>query len=1181
MSLPELLQQVLRPDLAPAPVSPLRADGNALAAAALVSLPLGLRLWLAREGLTLRTIASFPGLSILPAHLSGASFDSASARVDSIAALLSSNGVACDFLSLPDLGITDDWGRSTYAFDDDVSGLKVVLAAVDHFITLCDGPLPSPWMVFDPVPRFTEPLDWQTGMPHRPRERAVWKRIPGAKSWAKRMLKYHFWTKPSVPIRSRISKNSRALRRSDPAFDVDQFRFVEQKLAEEVQQSVVVPQAERPAVTSAILCVPKSDSKEKFRKVENMSNFKENFAPVHFKLETMQQFSTVFGPRFWLFKLDFKAAYHNFLVRKCFREFFGVEFDGKYYTYSALPFGFRMSAFWLNKMVKVVATFLRSQGYAILPYMDDGIYGSHTFVRAVRYRNYVVRLWESLGLRFSPSVGKCLLTPTQSLEGLGVVAHLAAACPTFHMPSRKVDVYVAESRALLDLPDLWPILKLARVAGLLMSSALAIPVSKLLCRPLFECMYVGSGVARSEARKRLDWASLVRSSPDARHELRWLLDNVVRENARGAPIWLASAVSHLCLSGPELVLSQDASRRGAGWLVHCPGSLRSPCDPLSSVLLICWEYFSGSGSGSLAFLLANESNALAVVVMVDILEVAVATRYIPARFLAAGRVLYFCAAAGEIVDVRRFEHLVACKWPGATLQHLVKMILTPPCTTLSTASRFRDSAGLPGHPSRPHGVNGPGLLPAAMEADLIRSRVSVVAREVADALPDTVRIVWENPVGLYRHTSDANMLLAHCSPGHTKRWRLVTLCHCLHADPDVPTSNKPTDYLCFGFGDIPSESCDGSCSMCIPGTSLHRFVISNSPRDGRQERLEGYLRERVPAGIYDYIDTFRDTISPVDSSFFSSACAYGTVRFTPSESAMHQAALELYGLAMSFRAASTRPELRGKRFRVRVDAMVTVWYFKNHGGRSPLLNRIFRFLWEQLRAVGSTIVDMVHVAGAQFVAEGTDLLSRPPFFPENSVADRDEWRLEQQWFLRIQNWAGCELAADLFADRDNHRLPVFFSAAICADAAGLPDCFANPWPVGVSYAFPPLHLTPRVVQHALDTDSHLVLLVPNWPSQPWWPKLMSITTRSWLVGRKSDLFSRRAQSGEAWGYVPVLRPFFELLVCRVHASSAAASSSASADISSGLRLTAVAASDPVVGSVPRIRCPPETLVPPM
>ncbi len=126
------------------------------------------------------------------------------------------------------------------------------------------------------------------------------------------------------------------------------------------------------------------------------------------------------------------------------------------------------------------------------------------------------------------------------------------------------------------------------------------------------------------------------------------------------------------------------------------------------------------------------------------------------------------------------------------------------------------------------------------------------------------------------------------------------------------------------------------------------------------------------------MDSFADACAPVDTSFVAAAVASGTVRFTPSESAMHQAALELYGLAMSVRAASSDPRMRNKRFRVRVDAMVTVWYFKNSGGRSGLLNKLFRFLWELLRAVGSTIVDMVHVPCTTFVAEGTDLLSRPP-----------------------------------------------------------------------------------------------------------------------------------------------------------------------------------------------------------
>ena len=55
----------------------------------------------------------------------------------------------------------------------------------------------------------------------------------------------------------------------------------------------------------------------------------------------MEQFPTIIGPRFFLFKLDFNAAYHNFLVRSTLRDLFGVEFEGEFYTYNALPFGFR------------------------------------------------------------------------------------------------------------------------------------------------------------------------------------------------------------------------------------------------------------------------------------------------------------------------------------------------------------------------------------------------------------------------------------------------------------------------------------------------------------------------------------------------------------------------------------------------------------------------------------------------------------------------------------------------------------------------------------------------------------------------------------------------------------------------------------------------------------------------
>ncbi len=76
------------------------------------------------------------------------------------------------------------------------------------------------------------------------------------------MLRYHFSAVPKIPVRSRIAKNARALRPRDPLFDAQQSDFVRRKLSEELRQRVVSRRRQRPAVTSAILCVPKEGCDE-------------------------------------------------------------------------------------------------------------------------------------------------------------------------------------------------------------------------------------------------------------------------------------------------------------------------------------------------------------------------------------------------------------------------------------------------------------------------------------------------------------------------------------------------------------------------------------------------------------------------------------------------------------------------------------------------------------------------------------------------------------------------------------------------------------------------------------------------------------------------------------------------------------------------------------------------------
>ena len=40
------------------------------------------------------------------------------------------------------------------------------------------------------------------------------------------------------------------------------------------------------------------------------------------------------------------------------------------------------------------------------------------------------------------------------------------------------------------------------------------------------------------------------------------------------------------------------------------------------------------------------------------------------------------------------------------------------------------------------------------------------------------------------------------------------------------------------------------------------------------------------------------------------------------------------------------------------------------------------------------------------------------------------------------------------------------------------------------YAFPPFSLTGRVIQKMEEEEADLVLIVPRWPTQPWFPHVM-------------------------------------------------------------------------------------------
>ena len=93
-------------------------------------------------------------------------------------------------------------------------------------------------------------------------------------------------------------------------------------------------------------------------------------------------------------------------------------------------------------------------------------------------------------------------------------------------------------------------------------------------------------------------------------------------------------------------------------------------------------------------------------------------------------------------------------------------------------------------------------------------------------------------------------------------------------------------------------------------------------------------------------------------------------------------------------------------------------------------------------------------------------------------------------FQRIQHQFPS-VNADLFASRLTFQLPRFFSwrPDPLVEAT---DAFLQNWKGLKGYANPPWNLIGRVLMKVENQAADLVLEAPVWPSQPWYPKLLSL-----------------------------------------------------------------------------------------
>lgn len=148
---------------------------------------------------------------------------------------------------------------------------------------------------------------------------------------------------------------------------------------------------------------------------------------------------------------------------------------------------------------------------------------------------------------------------------------------------------------------------------------------------------------------------------------------------------------------------------------------------------------------------------------------------------------------------------------------------------------------------------------------------------------------------------------------------------------------------------------------------------------------------------------------------------------------------------------------------------------------TPHFNKISRDIWkwcERRRImIYASYINTRHNHEADF-------LSRRKFTDT-------EWELCSSAYENIVNHFG-KPDVDLFASRSNAKCHIYISWKNDPDA-WVVDAFTVSWSNLSFYAFPPFSMILKMLQKIISDKAEGIVVVPFWPTQPWFPLLQKLS----------------------------------------------------------------------------------------
>ena len=240
------------------------------------------------------------------------------------------------------------------------------------------------------------------------------------------------------------------------------------------------------------------------------------------------------------------------------------------------------------------------------------------------------------------------------------------------------------------------------------------------------------------------------------------------------------------------------------------------------------------------------------------------------------------------------------------------------------------------------------------------------------------------------------------------------------------------------------------------------------------------------------------------------------------EKAHHINYLELLAVFLGLKAFCVSH--RDMHIRLRIDNTSAVAVINHMGtNHSEQLNTLNNEIWEWCIA-RNLWISAGHIAGKSNVE--ADQASR-----QNRTAT--EWMLNRTLLSHALDKLQFTPEIDLFASRINCQFPQYVAYRPDPGAMAI-DAFSIPWTWLKFYAFPPFSVITSLVKKIQEDKAEGVCVLPDWPTQPWFPKAMRMTARPPVKLKACKMLLSLPNQPEQ---VHPLHKKMDLLICLLSAKS--------------------------------------------